>query len=177
LNNQISDDKFVWSPPAGWTELTMPPIEAGLLQPGTVAPDFELASIDGGKIRLSDFRGKFVWMFKWRVGCPPCREEMPDVAALYAKFQDKGLIVLGVNTADAKEFVTEVLHQNHVTFPNIVDTSEDASKAMSQYETLGGASAVPMTYIIDREGKVVDAWYGDEQEKRETALKQLKLEE
>ena len=177
LNNEISDDIFVWSPPEGWTEWKMPPIEAGLLQPGTVAPDFELASIDGGKIRLSDYRGKFVWMFKWRVGCPPCREEIPDVAALYAEFQDKGLVVLGVNTDDVKEFVTEVLQQNQVTFPNIVDTSEDASKVMSQFETLGGNSAVPMTYIIDRDGKVVDAWYGDEKEKRETAVKELNLGE
>ena len=48
---------------------------------------------------------------------------------------------------------------------------------MSQFETLGGNSAAPMTYIIDREGKVVDAWYGDEKEKRETAVKLLKLEE
>jgi peroxiredoxin/outer membrane lipoprotein-sorting protein len=177
LNPEISDDKFVWSPPEGWTEWKMPPMEAGLLQPGTVAPDFELASIDGGTTRLSDYRGKFVWMFKWRVGCPPCREEIDDVEAIYAKFRDKGLVVLGVNVADAKEFVTEVLQQNHVTFPNIVDTSDNANEAMSKFETLGGASAVPMTYVIDREGEVIDAWYGDDKGKREAAIKRLNLDE
>jgi peroxiredoxin/outer membrane lipoprotein-sorting protein len=177
LNGEIADDKFVWSPPAEWTQWKTPPMEVGLLEPGTVAPDFELASIDGGKIRLSDFRGKFVWLFKWRVGCPPCRTEIVDVQAIYAKFRDKGLVVLGVNNADAKEFVTEVLQQNHVTFPNVVDTSDDASNALAKFETLAGASAVPMTYIIDREGKVVDAWYGDAKEKREAAITRLNLGE
>ncbi len=64
VNAEIPDDKFAWSPPPGWREWKMPSIEAGLLKPGTQAPDFELASVDGGRIRLSDFRGNFVWMFK-----------------------------------------------------------------------------------------------------------------
>jgi outer membrane lipoprotein-sorting protein len=68
INRDISDDKLAWSPPEGWQEWKMPPIEAGLLKPGTPAPDFELASVDGKPIRLSGFRGNFVWLFKWRVG-------------------------------------------------------------------------------------------------------------
>lgn len=68
VNEEISDDKFAWRPPVGWKEWKMPPIEAGLLKPGTQAPDFELASLDGETIRLSDFRGNFVWMYKWRCG-------------------------------------------------------------------------------------------------------------
>jgi peroxiredoxin len=177
VNTEIADNKFAWSPPENWTEWQIPPMEVGLLPPGTLAPDFELASIDGGTVRLSEFRGKLVWMFKWRVGCPPCREEIDDVEAVYARFRDKGLVVLGVNVADSKDFVTEVLQQNQVTFPNIVDTSEHAWKAMEKFETLGGTSAVPMTYIIDREGKVMDAWYGDNKGKREAAIKRLNLAE
>lgn len=177
INEPISDDLFKWSPPAGWTQWKDPPIEAGLLHSGTLAPDFELRSIDGGKIHLSDFRGKLVWMFRWRVGCPPCREEIPKVQEIYAKYADKGLVVLGVNLADDDQLVRQVFEQNHVTFPNILDTSHEAWETMEHYETLTGWTAVPMTYIIDREGKVVDAWYGDDQEKREHAIKMLKLDE
>ncbi len=68
INGDIPDAMFAWKPPEGWTEWRMPPIEAGLLKPGADAPDFELASADGGKIKLSDYRGKIVWFYVWRAG-------------------------------------------------------------------------------------------------------------
>ena len=62
-----------------------------------------------------------------------------------------------------------------MTFPNVLDASDAANRAVSQYETLGGMSAVPMTYVIDRDGKVVDAWYGYEEDRAQKALKKLGL--
>jgi len=82
--------------------------------------------------------------------------------------------VLGVNTADDRKIALEYLKANEVTFPNILDTSDTANRAVSQYETLG-MSAVPMTYVINREGKVVDAWYGYEKDRTQRALKKLGL--
>jgi len=82
--------------------------------------------------------------------------------------------VLGVNTADDRKIALEYLKANAVTFPNILDTSDTANRAVSHYETLG-MSAVPMTYVIDREGKVVDAWYGYEKDRTQRALKKLGL--
>ena len=60
-----------------------------------------------------------------------------------------------------------------MTFPNVLDSSEAAGRALMHYETLGGMSAVPMTYILDREGKVVEAWYGYDPGRAEKALKKL----
>ena len=82
-------------------------------------------------------------------------------------------MVLGVNTADAREIALEYLKANKVTFPNVLDSSEAAGRAIMQYETLAGMSAVPMTYLIDREGKVVEAWYDYRQGQAEKALKKL----
>ena len=82
-------------------------------------------------------------------------------------------MVLGVNTADARNIALEHLKANKVTFPNVLDASEAANRAMMQYETLGGMSAVPMTYLIDREGKVVEAWYDYREGRAEKALKKL----
>jgi outer membrane lipoprotein-sorting protein len=68
LNADIPNTMFVWKPPDGWTEWKQPPIEARLLKPGTKAPDFDLASADGTRIRLSDYRGRVVWFYVWRAG-------------------------------------------------------------------------------------------------------------
>ncbi len=68
INAEIPGDRFVWSPPAGWKEWRVPEIEEGLLKPGTIAPDFDLASTDGSRIKLSNFRGQVVWLNKWRCG-------------------------------------------------------------------------------------------------------------
>jgi hypothetical protein len=68
IDEDISNDLFAWMPPAGWERWEMPRSEDELIKPGALAPDFELASADGGKIRLSDYRGKIVWLYIWRAG-------------------------------------------------------------------------------------------------------------
>jgi peroxiredoxin len=82
-------------------------------------------------------------------------------------------VVLGVNTADNRKIALDYLKQNQVTFPNILDSSSAANRAMMAYETLGGMSAVPMTYLIGRDGKVVEAWYDYREGRAEKALKKL----
>ena len=68
INAEIPNEKFVWTPPAGWTQWTPPDLDEELLEPGTEAPDFELLLADETKTRLSDYRGKIVWFYIWRVG-------------------------------------------------------------------------------------------------------------
>jgi hypothetical protein len=68
VDAEISNDRFAWSPPKDWKEWKMPAIEESLLKPGTTAPDFELAALNGGKLKLSSFRGQIVWLNKWRCG-------------------------------------------------------------------------------------------------------------
>ena len=84
------------------------------------------------------------------------------------------MVVLGLNPSDDRRIALDYLKANQVTFPNILDTSSAGYKVLSQYETLG-MSAVPMTYVIDRGGKVVDAWYGYEADRTKKALRKLGL--
>jgi hypothetical protein len=68
INDEIANELFVWKPPEDWTEWQLPPPAERLLKPGEAAPDFELTLSDGKKMKLSDQRGKVVWLVFWRVG-------------------------------------------------------------------------------------------------------------
>lgn len=83
--------------------------------------------------------------------------------------------MLGVNPSDDRKIALDYLTDNKVSFPNVVDSSGAAQRAMTQYETLEGMTAVPMTCVVDREGKVVDAWYGHSPSHTQAALRKLAL--
>ena len=94
---------------------------------------------------------------------------------LYEQYAAKGLVVLGWNQSDDAKIAREYLMENHVTFPTILDSSKTVQTVMNGYQTLPGYSAVPLTYVIDREGKVVDAWYGYDKERMDRVVAKLGL--
>ncbi len=84
---------------------------------------------------------------------------MCHLQQLHEKYKDKDMVILGFNSSDDKKIALEFLKENSATFPNILDSSDAAEMiAFRDYKTGG----VPLNYIIDKEGKVVDAWYGYE---------------
>jgi hypothetical protein len=92
---------------------------------------------------------------------------MCHLQELYAKYKDKGLAVLGLDPADDKKIALDLLSENGVTFPNVIEDSEDTQRVSEKDYPLG---AWPSSYLIDREGKVMDAWIGyDEGEPRAVA--------
>ncbi len=68
LNGEMAEERFAWQPPDDWQVWSLPESEQALLKAGTEAPDFELTLADGKKSRLSDYRGKMVWLVYWRAG-------------------------------------------------------------------------------------------------------------
>jgi len=86
---------------------------------------------------------------------------MCHLQGLHEKYKDKGLVILGFNSPDQKQIALEFLKENSVTFPNILDSSDVAVRiGVEDYKMSG----MGLNYIIDREGKVVDAWYMDEKD-------------
>ncbi len=161
IDMEIPDEKFTWQPPEHWQEYGFPQKRDGLLNPGTEAPDFACKGVDGSTIKLSDYRGKIIIINFWRVGCPPCRKGIPYLEELYRKYKDKGLVVIGFNCDDDLKITLCLLKEHSVTYPNIVDASGEARDVCyRQYQTIRGKSAVPLHYLIDKEGRVIDAWYG-----------------
>jgi peroxiredoxin/outer membrane lipoprotein-sorting protein len=159
LNARIQKEKFTWSPPEGLRQWNNPEPEDILLKPGAKAPDFDLLSINGSTISLPDHRGKVIWLYIWQCGSPACIEEIPHLQALYEEYKDKGLVILGFNYVDDKKIAKYFIRRNPATFPSILDSSDEAKKVISDgYKKINGT--VPLNYIIDTQGNVVDAWYG-----------------
>jgi peroxiredoxin len=85
---------------------------------------------------------------------------MCHLQELFQKNKDKDLVILGFNCADDKKIALEFMQENSATFPNILDSSDAARNIyFDKYK----GSGVPLNYIIDGEGKVVDTWYGYEE--------------
>ena len=100
---------------------------------------------------------------------------MRHLQQLYETYRNQGLVILGF-TFEEKNQAKLLLRENGVTFPTIRDGSRVAFKVLDK--KYKGGSGVPLNYIIDRQGKVVDAWYGYEEghQRALAALKQAGLE-
>lgn len=114
---------------------------------GFAAPEVELESLDGGRVRLSDLRGQVVVLNVWASWCPPCRAEMPALQALHEQRGGDGVVVLGVNSTiqDSEQAVRDFSSEYALTFPIGLDRDGQATR-------LYQVRALPSTFFIDRQG-------------------------
>jgi len=83
-----------------------------------MAPDFELDTLDGRRLRLSDLRGRVVLVNFWAAWCAPCRVEMPWLAELDARYRARGLTILGVSVDDSgREQIAKFVRARQVDYP------------------------------------------------------------
>jgi peroxiredoxin len=116
---------------------------------GEVAPDFLLSTLRDNAVKLSDYRGKVVFLNVWATWCPPCREEMPSMEALYRRLKGRDLEVLAVSIdRKGKEVVGPFVAKYGLTFPVLLDPDNKIYK-------LYGLTGIPETFIIDRSGVII----------------------
>ena len=121
---------------------------------GVQAPDFSLVSLDGTRVKLSDFRGKAVLLNFWATWCSPCRVEMPWFAELQKQYGKDGLVVLGVAMDDSEpatiaKFASEV----GVNYAVLLGTNQVS-------DDYGDLQYLPTTFYIGRNGAIVDKMTG-----------------
>lgn len=125
--------------------------EMRALSVGQVAPDFELPNPEGKMVKLSDLRGKYVLIDFWAAWCKPCREENPNVVRLYNEYKDKGFEVFGVSLDRSKEDWVKAIKDDGLTWPQVSDLKYFNSAAAELYKI----DAIPATYMIDPDGKII----------------------
>lgn len=121
---------------------------------GVPAPDFTLPSLDGRKVKLSDFRGKAVLLNFWATWCPPCKVEMPWFEDLQKQYAQDGLVVLGVAMDDtAPATIAKFASDLGVNYEVLLGTD----KVSDDY---GDVQYLPTTFYIGRDGTIVDKMTG-----------------
>ncbi|HSH29472.1 MAG TPA: TlpA disulfide reductase family protein [Thiohalobacter sp.] len=114
------------------------------------APEFALEDMDGEIHRLSDLRGRVVMVNFWATWCPPCREEMPSMEAVYQDLKDQGFRVLALNQWETPDQVFPYMGQLDVypSFPVLFDRDSSVAEAY-------GVKGLPTTVLVDKQGRVV----------------------
>ena len=121
---------------------------------GLPAPDFQLPSLDGAKVKLSDFRGKAVLLNFWATWCPPCKVEMPWFADLQKEYGKDGLVILGVAMDDSEpDKIAQFASEMGVNYPILLGTDQVS-------DDYGNVKYLPTSFYISRDGTIVDKMTG-----------------
>src|SRR5438105_1885112 len=134
-----------------WQVTASTSVDGATLEP---APDFELKSLDGRTVRLSDFRGKVVVLNFWATWCAPCRVETPWLVDLYRQYKEQGLEVVGISMDDGEqEHVAEFAKELGINYTVLL-----GNHAVG--DAYGGLRFLPQTFFIDRNGKIIKRSFG-----------------
>jgi len=129
--------------------------DVGIAKVAQVTEPVEIAlkDLDGNMVRLSDFRGKVVFLNFWATWCEPCRIEMPSMERLHRKLKDRGLVMLAVNLEEPVSVVRAFFEEYKLSFTALLDTKGEVG-------AMFGIRALPTTFIVYKDGRVIGAAMG-----------------
>ena len=170
---------LIWSAACPKSETTRPISEeqgvvAGNVNVGDQAPELAYPNPEGEILKLSDLKGKIVLIDFWASWCGPCRMENPNVVRLYKAFKNKnfqngkGFEIYSVSLDQSKDRWMQAIQKDGLVWPNHVS---DLRGWSAQGAALYGVNAIPMTFLIDGDGKVIAKGLRGPQ--LETVLKEL----
>ena len=144
FNNEIPQSRYV--------QLLNEATEgAGEVAIGAVAPDISLPQPDGTTLALSSLQGQYVLIDFWASWCRPCREENPEMVKLYQQYKDQGFEILGVSLDESREQWLQAIEKDGLPWRHVSDLNGAASPTVQLYRV----QAIPMTVLLDKEGKIM----------------------
>lgn len=130
-------------------EMLAPLRQQQLLTVGNEAPLFTLKDINGNDVSLESFRGKYVFIDFWASWCRPCREENPNLVALYKEFGGEDFEIISISLDETAEKWMEAVKEDGLSWTLLHDA--DGSVALHMY----AVQSIPSTWVLDREGKII----------------------
>jgi len=135
---------------------------------GAPAPDFTLPGIDGTSVTLSEYQGQVVLLNFWASWCPPCRSEMPSMERLHRTLDNEDFVIIAVSIdGGGTNKVEDFISQNGYTFTILHDKNQVVADPY-------GIEAIPTSYIIDKDGTVVEVSRGAEDWNSDRRLSQFR---
>ncbi|MCS7082823.1 MAG: TlpA disulfide reductase family protein [Bacteroidota bacterium] len=125
--------------------------ELDFLTEGAQAPDFTATDIEGRSVSLRQFRGKVVLLDFWATWCQPCLEELPNVKALWRRYRDRGFVIIGVSLDEDVRAWKRFVREQQLDWVHIGDGSGWRHALVQQYRV----QAIPATFLLDRQGKII----------------------
>lgn len=120
------------------------------------APDFALPTLDGGSVRISDLKGRVVFVNFWATWCPPCVDELPLLQKFAAEQGDDGAVILAVNSSEDAETIRAYLDANAIDLSAVPVLLDSDAAVYRRF----GVIRLPTTWIIDREGVLRTVKFG-----------------
>jgi peroxiredoxin len=121
------------------------------LKIGGPAPVFTQVNPAGKRLSLADYKGKIVLVDFWASWCSPCRQEIPNLLSQYKMYKDKGFEILSVSLDNSRDKWLKALQQESMTWPQVSDLNGNNNSVARLY----GVSAIPATFLVDRDGKLI----------------------
>ena len=121
---------------------------------GNLAPDFELQTLDGKNMKLSDFRGKAVLLNFWATYCGPCKVEIPWFVELQKEYGPQGFQIVGVAMDDAStDEIAKFAKEMSMNYPVLLGKD-------SVGDSYGGVGVLPVSFFVERDGKLIAREFG-----------------
>lgn len=118
---------------------------------GQKAPDFELPSQNGERVRLSSFEGKYVLLDFWASWCAPCRIANKELIELYDQFKDKNFEIVAVSVDENKSAWLKAIEKDESKWIHLSDLKGWSTKTAKTY----GVRAVPQSFLLDTNGIII----------------------
>jgi cytochrome c biogenesis protein CcmG/thiol:disulfide interchange protein DsbE len=118
------------------------------------APDFTRDGLNGKPVHLANYRGRVVLLNFWATWCAPCLDEIPAFARWQQRYGPDGLQVIGISMDDDAKPVQRFLQKSPLAYPVVIGDTALA-------KLYGGVLGLPLTYLIDADGKIAGRYLGE----------------